>query len=92
MFAAFLLFTKVVKMLSHFKQHPGDIVWLPVLIAFAYAHGFLNLYAVATMTTTVWGGKNLQAESPTVAPKSEATPLLAKTQGVASVSSPSTSS
>jgi cellulose synthase/poly-beta-1,6-N-acetylglucosamine synthase-like glycosyltransferase len=92
LFAAFLLFTKVVKMLSHFKQHPGDIVWLPVLIAFAYAHGLLNLYAVATMTTTVWGGKNLHAESPTVAPKSEATPLLAKTQGVASVSSPSTSS
>jgi cellulose synthase/poly-beta-1,6-N-acetylglucosamine synthase-like glycosyltransferase len=77
LFAAFLLFTKVVKMASHFKQHPGDIVWLPALIAFAYLHGFLNLYAVATMTTTVWGGKNLHTESPTVAPtKSEATPLL----------------
>ena len=59
MFAAFLLFTKVVKMASHFKQHPGDIVWLPALIAFAYLHGFLNLYAVATMTTTVWGGKKV---------------------------------
>jgi cellulose synthase/poly-beta-1,6-N-acetylglucosamine synthase-like glycosyltransferase len=76
LFAAFLLFTKVVKMAPHFKQHPGDIVWLPALIAFSYAHGFLNLYAVATMTTTVWGGKNLHAESPTVAPKSEAAPLL----------------
>jgi cellulose synthase/poly-beta-1,6-N-acetylglucosamine synthase-like glycosyltransferase len=76
LFAAFLLFTKVVKMASHFKQHPGDIVWLPALIAFSYAHGFLNMYAVATMTTTVWGGKNLHAESATVAPKSEAAPLL----------------
>jgi cellulose synthase/poly-beta-1,6-N-acetylglucosamine synthase-like glycosyltransferase len=92
LFAAFLFFTKVVKMVSHFKQHPGDIVWLPALIAFSYAHGFLNLYAVATMTTTVWGGKNLHAESPTVEPKSEAAPLLVKTQSAASVSSPSKSS
>jgi cellulose synthase/poly-beta-1,6-N-acetylglucosamine synthase-like glycosyltransferase len=76
LFAAFLLFTKIVKMAAHFKQNPGDIVWLPVLIAFSYLHGFLNLYAVATMTTTVWGGKNLHEESPTVAPKSEAAPLL----------------
>jgi cellulose synthase/poly-beta-1,6-N-acetylglucosamine synthase-like glycosyltransferase len=75
-FAVFLLFTKVVKMASHFMKHPGDIVWLPVLIAFSYAHGFLNLYAVATMTTTVWGGKNLHEESRAVVPKSEATPLL----------------
>jgi cellulose synthase/poly-beta-1,6-N-acetylglucosamine synthase-like glycosyltransferase len=84
LFAAFILFTKVVKMASHFKQYPGDIVWLPVLIAFSYAHGLLNLYAVATMTTTVWGGKNLHTESPTVAPKSEAAPLLTWTQGDAS--------
>lgn len=68
LFAAFLLFTKVVKMAGHFKSHPGDIVWLPALIVFSYAHGFLNLYAVATMTTTVWGGKNLHAESKAVAP------------------------
>jgi cellulose synthase/poly-beta-1,6-N-acetylglucosamine synthase-like glycosyltransferase len=76
LFAVFLLATKVVKMAPHFKQHPGDIVWLPALIIFSYAHGFLNLYAVATMTTTVWGGKNLHTESNAVAPKSEATLLL----------------
>jgi cellulose synthase/poly-beta-1,6-N-acetylglucosamine synthase-like glycosyltransferase len=92
LFAAWLLFTKVVKMAPHFKQHPGDVVWLPVLIAFAYAHGLLNLYAVATMTTTVWGGKNLHPESPTVAPTSEAGPLLEKTQGAVSVSESSTTS
>jgi cellulose synthase/poly-beta-1,6-N-acetylglucosamine synthase-like glycosyltransferase len=86
-FAAFLLFTKIVKMASHFKQNPGDIVWLPVLIALSYAHGFLNLYAVATMTTTVWGGKDLHAEAKAVPAKTEAAPLLAKTQSAASVSS-----
>jgi hypothetical protein len=92
LFAAFLLFTKVVKMASHFRKHPGDIVWLPVLIAFAYAHGFLNLYAIATMTTTVWGGKNLHAEATAVAPKSEAVPLLTKTQGAVTVRKSSTTS
>jgi len=89
-FATFLLLTKTVKMASHFKKHPGDIVWLPVLIAFSYAHGFLNLYAVATMTTTVWGGKNLHVESKAVVPPSplliETAPLPRKTRQVVSVS------
>jgi len=91
-FAAFLLATKVVKMASHFKSQPGDIVWLPALIAFSYLHGFLNVYALCTMTTTVWGGKNLHAEANAVVPKPEAAPLLTQTQGAVSVSKPTKTS
>lgn len=59
LFAAWLLFTKVVKLISHFTRHPSDLVFLPCMILFSYFHGFLNMYAVCTMTQTKWGSQNL---------------------------------
>lgn len=48
-FFAWLLFTKVVKLLPHFARYPGDICFLPVTILFGYCHGFIKLYALFTL-------------------------------------------
>lgn len=42
-------FTKVVKLVGLFRKNPGDIVYLPVSIAFGYFHGLIKLYALFTL-------------------------------------------
>lgn len=42
-------FTKVVKLVGLFKKDPRDIMFLPVSIVFGYFHGFIKLYALATL-------------------------------------------
>jgi cellulose synthase/poly-beta-1,6-N-acetylglucosamine synthase-like glycosyltransferase len=61
-FGVWLLSTKVVKMIPHFLRNPLDLIWLPVLILFAYFHSLLNVYALCTLTETSWGGKILEPE------------------------------
>lgn len=82
-FGMWLLFTKVVKLIPHLLRYPQDIIWLPGAILFAYFHGFLNIYAVCSMTNTVWGGKNLDTLAKAKAPGGEGVPLL-KDTGVVS--------
>lgn len=71
-----LLFTKVVRLVPHILRHPSDLVWLPALIAFAYYHSLLNVYAMCTLTQTAWGGKDLTALSKTKPETDETTPLV----------------
>nr|OQO21279.1 hypothetical protein B0A51_13131 [Rachicladosporium sp. CCFEE 5018] len=59
-FAAWLLFTKVIKLLPHFCRYPEDLRFLPLSILFGYLHGLLNLYALFTLTTTAWGSQSLE--------------------------------
>jgi hypothetical protein len=42
-------FTKVIKLVGLFRRNPGDIMFLPVSIAFGYFHGFIKLYALFTL-------------------------------------------
>lgn len=58
-FAAWILFTKLLKLIPHFIRHPRDLVYAPLSIFFSYAHGFLNLYALVTLHHTQWGSQNL---------------------------------
>ena len=57
---AWILFTKIMKMLPHLFRHPGDVTCLPKLILFSYLHGFINIYALATLHKTAWGSQNLE--------------------------------
>ncbi|KND92898.1 hypothetical protein TOPH_02406 [Tolypocladium ophioglossoides CBS 100239] len=43
-------FTKVVKLMGLFLRNPGDIIFLPVSIAFGYMHGFIKAYALFTLS------------------------------------------
>ena len=57
--ASWILFSKLLKLLPHFIRDPRDLKFVPLSIFFSYAHGFLNLYALATLHSTAWGSQNL---------------------------------
>ncbi|KAI1494541.1 nucleotide-diphospho-sugar transferase [Biscogniauxia mediterranea] len=59
--AAFILWTKTVKLLPHFWRCPGDVLFFPGYLLFAYYHSLLKLYALATFYETAWSGRNLEA-------------------------------
>lgn len=52
---SWILFTKIVKIIPHFREFPQDIKWIPAMIAFSYAHGIMNVYALLTMENKAWG-------------------------------------
>lgn len=87
-FGTWLLFTKIVKLIPHFLRYPQDIIYLPAAILFAYLHGFLNLYAVCTMTTTVWGSQNLSSLEKAKAVDESVVPLLKNTMAKATFCEP----
>ncbi|PPJ55902.1 hypothetical protein CBER1_03756 [Cercospora berteroae] len=64
-----IFFAKNLKMLPHFCRYPQDMLYIPVLMLFSYYHGYLNIKALCTMTTTHWGNKQLsEEEKPRVRP------------------------
>lgn len=77
-FGLWTLFTKVVKLIPHFCRYPADLKFLPVSILFSYLHGFLSLYAAATLTQTQWGSQNIAKLEKPRAENEEVVPLLRK--------------
>ncbi|KAM3421116.1 hypothetical protein BST61_g1530 [Cercospora zeina] len=59
---SWIFFAKNLKMIPHFCRHPQDMIYIPVLMMFSYYHGYLNVKALCTMTTTHWGNKQLSAD------------------------------
>ncbi|EME41864.1 glycosyltransferase family 2 protein, partial [Dothistroma septosporum NZE10] len=55
--AAWVFFTKNLKMIPHFWRHPIDMRFIPIGIAFSYFHGALNVYAAFSMQQTHWGSQ-----------------------------------
>lgn len=87
-FGVFLFFTKVVKLIPHFMAYPSDMVYIPLSILFSYAHGFINIYALCTMLTTVWGNHDLKKLEEVKATGDAVLPLLKETQAKASYAVP----
>lgn len=54
--AAWLLFTKSVKLFPYFYEYPQDLKYLPVQIIFGYLHGLIKLYTLLTLHKTTWSG------------------------------------
>jgi hypothetical protein len=46
---AFMMWTKVIKLVGLFMREPSDIMFLPLSILFGYFHGFIKLWAAATL-------------------------------------------
>ncbi|KXT05076.1 hypothetical protein AC578_7537 [Pseudocercospora eumusae] len=75
--AMWIAFTKNLKMIPHFCKYPQDMKFIPVLMAFSYIHGFMNVYAALSMEQTQWGSQNLAAlETARAKKEAELVPLL----------------
>ncbi|KAK4570288.1 hypothetical protein LTR86_002368 [Recurvomyces mirabilis] len=74
--AVWIVFTKNLKMIPHFVRYPQDMIWIPAGVAFSYLHGFLNLYALLSLTNTNWGSQSLEALEIARAENEEVVPLL----------------
>lgn len=74
--ASWILLSKVIKLIPYFCRYPQDLIFLPVSIAFSYLHGFINIYALFTLTTTHWGGQQLGMLEKACAKDGELKPLL----------------
>jgi len=46
---AWMVFSKFVKLLTHFVRHPVDILLWPVSVLFGWFHGGIKFYALATL-------------------------------------------
>ncbi|CAK4031948.1 glycosyltransferase family 2 [Lecanosticta acicola] len=73
---AWIFFTKNLKMIPYFLRHPADMKWIPVLVAFSYFHGLMNVYAAFSMQQTQWGGKDLKTLEKSRAEPGGVVPLL----------------
>ncbi|KAL9131516.1 MAG: hypothetical protein Q9217_000595 [Psora testacea] len=52
-----ILASKLVKLIPHLRRCPGDAVYLPGYLLFAYFHSLLKLYALFTCWNISWGSR-----------------------------------
>lgn len=57
-----ILCTKLVKPLPHFRRNPRDLVYLPGCILFGYFHSLIKLGALFTLANIAWGSRPLGDE------------------------------
>ncbi|KMU77087.1 ATP-binding cassette sub-family B member 7 [Coccidioides immitis RMSCC 3703] len=55
--------SKFIKFVDYYRQHPSDIVLLPVSILFGYVHGIIKIYAFLTLHVTTWGGREVDVDA-----------------------------
>ncbi|KIW84730.1 hypothetical protein Z517_00118 [Fonsecaea pedrosoi CBS 271.37] len=56
-FAAWMIFSKFIKLVTHFVRYPVDIFLWPVSVLFGWFHGAIKIYAVVTLGVTTWGSR-----------------------------------
>ena len=56
-FAVWIIATKVVKLIPHFKAYPLDIFYFPGYVLFAYYYSFQRLYAILTCWDVSWSSR-----------------------------------
>lgn len=47
--AFWIFLVKFLKHLRHFLRYPADVIFLPAIVIFGYAHCFIKLYAMTTL-------------------------------------------
>lgn len=55
--AAWMIFSKVIKLVTHFVRYPVDILLWPVSVLFGWYHGIIKLHALFTINETTWGSR-----------------------------------
>ena len=73
---SWILGTKVLKLIPHFRCHPEDLKFIPIAILFSYLHGIINVHALLTLYVTAWGGRNLDELKSAWAHNEDTEPLL----------------
>ncbi|KAK8120410.1 hypothetical protein PG999_004530 [Apiospora kogelbergensis] len=58
--AAWMLLTKLVKLIPWLWRYPADIVFLPAYLGFAYYHSWIKLHALLTFWNLEWAGRDLE--------------------------------
>jgi hypothetical protein len=58
-----LFLSKCVKPFQFFLREPRDIWFIPYGIVFGYVHSFIRLYALITITSVDWSGRQLPTTS-----------------------------
>ena len=53
-----ILFSKIVKLIPHFRRNPGDIALFPVYVLGALLHSFIKLWALFTAHDIAWGSRS----------------------------------
>ncbi|KAI9768148.1 MAG: hypothetical protein M1839_004175 [Geoglossum umbratile] len=61
-FACWLLITKVVKLVPHFRRNPRDACFIPISIVFGYLHGLIKYYTLFTLHVTAWGSRDVPGD------------------------------
>uniref|UniRef100_A0A093VSB1 Hyaluronan synthase 1 n=2 Tax=Talaromyces marneffei TaxID=37727 RepID=A0A093VSB1_TALMA len=56
---AWILVSKLVKLIPYFLRHPKDLIFLPGYYAFAYFHSLIKFYALLTFWDVTWSGRQL---------------------------------
>ena len=56
---AWMLVSKIIKLVPHFRRHPADVRFVPISLVFSYVHGVFNVYALLTLHVTHWGSQSL---------------------------------
>jgi len=54
---AWMVFSKFIKLITHFARYPIDIFLWPVSVLFGWFHGIIKCYALATLSETTWGSR-----------------------------------
>ncbi|KAI4255347.1 MAG: hypothetical protein L6R42_006781, partial [Xanthoria sp. 1 TBL-2021] len=49
MLVFWVMFSKIIKFVGHFRRYPADLKFLPILYLFSYLHGFIYLYSLSTL-------------------------------------------
>ncbi|KAK7972446.1 polysaccharide synthase [Apiospora saccharicola] len=55
--AAWMLFTKTIKLVGLWRRHPWDLPFYFVSVIFGYLHGLIKMYALFTLHVTSWGSR-----------------------------------
>lgn len=49
-FAAWMIFSKFIKLVTHFVRYPSDVLLWPVSVLFGWFHGAIKFYAFMTLS------------------------------------------
>ncbi len=52
-----LMFSRGLKLISHFAKHPKDLIYLPIFIFYQYLMVILKIYALCTIHNRTWGNR-----------------------------------
>ncbi len=56
---AWILVSKLIKLVPYFARNPRDLVFFPTYVFFAYLHSFIKLFALITVWSVAWSGRDL---------------------------------